>query len=120
MLGLFERIALERIGDFGIAFTLGLAAHREIHADFAALAVEMIPKTLHNLGVFDLAVSDDVLARPGLLAFLGDLHLELGAGNAAKRTLLGSIFAVVNIPANGANPSLHSFLLSTDSQMNPV
>ena len=107
VLGLLESVALERLGDLGIALALGLAGHREIHADLGALAGEVILEALSNLGVIDLAGAYGVLARPDLLARLDSLLLELGAGNSALRALLRRSVTFIYIPANGADPSLH-------------
>ena len=104
---LFEGVALEGFGDFGITFALSLARHRQIHSHFAAFAVEVVAEALHDFGVIDLAVTDGVLARPGLLAAVGFLADEFFAGNSAKWAFRRSFIAGVRISARGANPFFH-------------
>ena len=110
MLGLLEGVALERVRDLGIALALRLTAHREVHADLRALAREVHAETLHDLLVQTLRGTDDVLARPGHLAF-GGLLEKLGAGAAALRAAVGGGVAFVDVTADGANKLLHASLL---------
>ena len=87
--------------DLGVALPVGNAGHAQIHADLAALALEVghqlledvllvflgdVGVVLHGLGV------DAVLMLGGQLAFLHDL--ELGAVNAAHGALeaFGDVF----------------------------
>src|SRR5574344_2184361 len=107
VLGLLERVALARLRDLRIALALCLAGHCEVHADFAALAVEVVLETLCDFRVLDLAVADHVLAGPGHIADLEFLALELGTRNAALGALLGSRFSFIHIPAHRADPSFH-------------
>ena len=64
VLCLLESVALEGLGDLGIALPLCPAAHCEIHSHFAALAVEMVVKTLHNFLILNLSITKLVLAGP--------------------------------------------------------
>ena len=107
MLGLLERDALVRLCDLGIALAVGLARHGEIHADFAALAVEMVLESLRDLCIVDDAVTDMVLCDELKAAALLQ---ELRSRNAALGALLRRILAFVHIPANGANPLSHVFI----------
>src|SRR5574344_1489457 len=100
MLGLFERIALEGLGDLRISLALRLTRHRKVHSDLAAFAVEMVLKTLCDFRILDLAVANYMLARPSLLAGLSLLDFELRAWNAALGALLRSRIADMYIPAN--------------------
>ena len=107
----FERVALKGVGDFRISFAFRLAAHGEVHADLGAFAGEVVLEALHHLGVLHLAGADLMLARLGLLAGGDGLLLELGAGNAALRALLGGGIADVDVSAHGADVSFHFFFL---------
>ena len=70
MLGLLEGIPLEGIGNLRITFPVGLAAHRNIHSHFGALACEMSAKPLKNLRINSLCNSKFVLASPRHHSFL--------------------------------------------------
>ena len=64
VLCLLESVALEGLGDLGIALPFCLTAHRKIHSHLAALAVEMVVKTLHNFLILNLSITKLVLAGP--------------------------------------------------------
>ena len=109
MLCLFECITLESLSDFRISVALRLTAHGKVPSDFGALAHEVVLKSLHDLGIFDLACADFVLASPDLLSGGHFLNFELGPQGTALRALLGSGIAFMDIAANGAYISLHRF-----------
>ena len=104
VLGLFERVALEGLGDLGIALALGDAGHRQVHADLAALAVEVLAQTVQNALVNVLGDADHVLAGPDQL---GSLNRELRAGALAERALRRGLVAFVDVAADRADILLH-------------
>ena len=86
MVCLLEGVASERLGDFGIAFAVGLTRHGKVHAYLAALAGEVGLESLHNLVGASLGYADDVLGDVLALAlYLG----ELLTGYTALWTSLG-------------------------------
>ena len=90
--------------DLGVTFTVGNAGHRQIHADFGALAVEVLSQTLDDAGIHALCNADHMLGCPGLLT---GHFVELGSGSLADGALLGSLDTFVNITADGAYKLLH-------------
>lgn len=102
--------------NFGIALAVGDAGHAEIHADFAALTVEVGLELLEDVL---LVLFGDVVELGADAEHMlgGELHLaldlgELGAGNAADRALEigGHLVAFIDVAANGAN-IFHLFIL---------
>ena len=61
VLGLFKSITLESLGDFGVAFAVGLAAHGQIHADFGSLTHEMGVQVLNHVLAGAFGDADDML-----------------------------------------------------------
>ena len=103
VVGLLEGVALEGVGDLRIALTLGLAAHREVHAHFGAFAGEMFLEAGPDLRVTAFGNAEDVLAGPlGLVAFLFHFNEFFGFG-MAHRALCGRIFAFVDVSADEAS-----------------
>ena len=100
VLRLLESIPLERLSDLRVALPLGLTTHGEIHSDFTALPIEMIPQTLDNFLVLYLAVTDVVLAGPLRLATLILDFYEFARRGVALWTLRWRVLAFVNITAN--------------------
>ena len=73
VLGLFESVALEGLGNFRIAFALGLAAHRKVHAHFGAFGLEVMLQAGPYLRVAALGYAQYMLTGPlGLVAFFLD------------------------------------------------
>ena len=70
VLCLLESISLECVCNLWIALALCLTAHGQIHSNFGALTVEVVVKTLENLRVLYLSVTEPVLASPLWSAFL--------------------------------------------------
>ena len=105
MLCFFECIALVSLCDFRIAFTISLAAHSEVHADFGALAREVLAKAFEDARINVLGNADAMLiCERHLTALLN----ELGCRSMADRALSRSCFAFVNITANRANKLFHN------------
>ena len=98
----FKGVTLERVGDFRIALALRLTAHREIHSDFAAFAVEVGAKSVHDFLIVDLAVADRVDGRVGRFARF-DQFLKLRRGRLALRALFRRNVAFVNVTADLAD-----------------
>ena len=61
MLGLFPCVALEGFGDLGVAFSIGLAAHRQVHAHFGAFAGEVFLEARPDLRVTAFGNAQDML-----------------------------------------------------------
>ena len=102
----FKGVTLERVGDFRIALALRLTAHREIHSDFAAFAVEVGAKSVHDFLVVDLAVADRVNGRVGRFARF-DQFLKLRRGRLALRALFRRNVAFVDVTADLADKFLN-------------
>ena len=49
MLSLFESIALEGLCNLGIALAVSLTAHSQIHANLAALTIEVVAQVVDHL-----------------------------------------------------------------------
>ena len=104
MFGFFERDALVRLGDFRITFTICLTGHREVHADFRALAGEVVLEALRHFRILDDTIAHVMLGDEGETFALLQ---ELRARNAAQGALLRSRIAFMHIAANRANPLSH-------------
>ena len=74
VVGFLEGDALVGLGDFGIALAVGGAGHGEVHADLAALAVEVHPQAFDDPGIDVLGDADDVLGSPGDRAVAGSFE----------------------------------------------
>ena len=103
MLSLLKGIALEGLGNLGIALTVGLARHRQIHAHLGTFALEIGFQSLKDFGVNALGNADNVLGGIGYFSFLLEF-LELLGGLFTLRTFLGGCVTLVYITANGADP----------------
>ena len=98
VVGLLEGIALECLGDLGIALAFRLAAHREVHSDLGAFTCKVVVETLHDLFILDLSVTELVLAGPVQALFLDlDEFLRLCA---ADRALCGRSITLVDVSTN--------------------
>lgn len=104
MLSLFPCIALESLGNFGIAFAVGLTAHGQIHTYLCALTVEVFLQALHNLFGATLSHAQFVSSYKFQALFLE--FLELRSGNSTLRALFRCAFAFMYIAAYGANKFL--------------
>ena len=49
VIGLLEGIALEGLGDLGIALTIGLTSHSQIHTDLTTLTIEVVAQVIDHL-----------------------------------------------------------------------
>ena len=60
VVSLLESIALEGLGNLGIALTVSLTGHGQIHTDLAALTIEVVTQVLNHLltDTFGLAVTN--------------------------------------------------------------
>ena len=100
VVGLLEGVALERVGDLGVALALRLAAHREVHAHFGAFAGEVVLETGPDLRIAALGDAEDVLVGPlGLIGLFLYLH-ELFGLRMAYGALGGRILAFMDITAD--------------------
>ena len=105
--GLFKSVALEGLGNLGVAFAVGLAAHGQIHADLGGLShvvgVEVLDHVL--TGAFGDAkdmLGDKVQGSTLVNDFPFDDLLAL-------RAALGGFLSFVYVPADGADEFfLHS------------
>ena len=108
VLSLLKSVALVSLCDFRITFTVSLAAHSEVHADFRALAREVLAETLDDARINVLGNADMMLiGKRQILALLD----ELGCRSMADRALSRSCFAFVNITSNRANKLFHNVSL---------
>ena len=85
------------------------ARHRQIHADFGALAVEVHFQPFDDLGIYALRNADDVFSRPDFFIF-HDFR-EFGSRRFALRAEFGGAVPFVNITADLANKFFHNVLL---------
>ena len=106
VLGLLPGVTLVGLGDLGIALTVGLTAHGQVHAHLGALAHEVVLQTLPELLAGALAVTDLVNGDEIEVALLFDNFHELVFACLAERALLGSLGTFVNVPAYGTTPFL--------------
>ena len=111
MVCFLKSIALEGFGNFRIAFAVGLAAHRQIHAHLGAFAHKMILQALKHLCIHTFCHSDHMFVGPGQpLAF--DHLFEFRTRDFALRAKFGCCISFVNVTANGTNEFLfHNDLL---------
>ena len=109
VLRLFQRIALERLGHLGVALALRHAAHGQIHAHFAALALEVGAQAGQDLRVTAGGHADDMLRGIGLF-LVHDLD-KLAAGRLALGAKLGRGIALIDVTADGTTKLLHRCIL---------
>ena len=104
MIGLLVGVALVCLSDLGIALTLSHTGHCQIHADLAALALEVGAQAIDDLlrNALSLADAHDVLGDIGVAGLLD----ESGSGSLADRALLGDA-ALSDVTTDGANVLLH-------------
>jgi hypothetical protein len=102
--GLFKRIALVGFGNLRIAFTLGNAAHRQVHADLGTLTVKVSPEIVEDVLFNTLGDANHML---GGKSASGSLLLEFGSRRFAGRAELRRGVSRMNIPADCTNPFLH-------------
>ena len=105
MFCLLPRVTLERLGNFGISLAVGLTAHRQVHAHFAALAGKMRSQTLEHLFVYAFGHADHMFIGPRQ-RFSFDHFLKFRRGLFTLRTKFGSCIPFVNITANRTNKFL--------------
>ena len=106
MLGLLPGVTLEGLGNLGIALAVGLTAHGQIHTHLGALAHEVVLKTLPQLGVRTLAITQLMLRDEIQCAILDNLD-ELVGTYLAQRALLGSLVTLMNVTAYGTTEFLY-------------
>lgn len=116
VVSLLVSVALVGLGDFGVALAVCLASHGQVHANLAALSVEMVFQTLdYFLGhVILVSLSGNVNGSESQVAS-GVFHfLELVFASLADGALLGSLGTFVDISTNSANEFLlhNVFVLS--------
>ena len=107
MLCLLKGVALECLGYLGIALTVSLTAHSQIHAHLATLTVEVIAQVIDHFlrNTLRFAVTNAMNGGiGGLTAFL-ELR-ELGGWGLADGTSFGCCIAFVDISTNGADEFL--------------
>ena len=114
MLGLFPGSLFPVQTDLRIAFAVRHSGHGQVHTNLAALAVKILTQTVYDLGIHTLGHADYMLGSPGHLA----VHLfKLGSRRLTNGAELGSLVALMNITADGANIFRHICILlfSNDS-----
>ena len=104
MLCFFECIALVSLCDFRIAFTISLAAHSEVHADFGAFSFKVSTKVLDDIFGCTLCNAYNMLCSPYLI---GRLYSELGSRCVADRALRRCFSSFINITAYGTYKFFH-------------
>ena len=103
MLSFLKGVTLPGFGDLGVALAVSHAAHGQVHANFAALAVEVLAQTLQDLFRGVLGNADHVLGHIGVILLLD----ELGSRGLADRAVLrDGTFG--DVAADGANIFRHS------------
>ena len=112
MVGLLVSVLLKGAGNLGVALTVGLAGHGQVHADLAALADKVVAEALDDLRVD--AVDDAHL----VLRFIAHLFIlldKLVGADAAHRAdkIGGKSVALIDVTADAANKLSHDrpFLL---------
>ncbi len=105
VVGFLVGVALVSLSDLGVALALSHTGHCQIHADLAALTLEVCAQTVHDLlgDALSLADADDMLGHIGVA---GLLH-ECGSGSLADGALLRD-GAFSDITTNGANVLFHT------------
>ena len=116
MVCFLKSIALEGFGNFRIAFAVGLAAHRQIHADFAAFAGEVFAQAGNNAFVQAFGNADSVFIGISLIFFVHNLK-RFGA---ADRTYFRHGVAFDNLSADCANVFHYFFVLFKLFQTNYI
>ncbi len=64
VVGFLKGDALVGFGDFGIALAVGRAGHGQVHAHFAALAVEVHAQAFDDAGIHVFGDADNVFRSP--------------------------------------------------------
>ena len=105
MIGFLVSVALVSLSDLRVALALCDAGHGQIHADFAALTLEVCAQAVHDLlgDALSLANADDMLGHIGVA---GLLH-ECRSGSLADGALLRD-GAFSDITTNGADILFHT------------
>lgn len=98
MLSFLKSVTLPSFGDFRVAFTVGNAAHGQVHANFAALAVKVLAQALDDIFRSVLGDTDNMLGHIGIIG----LFDELGSGSLADGAEIGD-GALSNVAADSAN-----------------
>ena len=104
MVGLLKSITLESLSNLGIALTIGLTSHCQIHTDLTALPIEMVTEVVNHLLAHTLgfAVTDTMNGSIGNITILLQFR-ELGSRSLTNRALLRCSIAFIDISTNGAN-----------------
>ena len=85
MLGFLESITLPGLSDLGVTLAVSHTAHGQVHADFAALAVEVLAQALQDLLGSILGDTDNVLGNIGVVLLLDELGSRRLADGAELR-----------------------------------
>ena len=122
MFRFFKSNALVGFGDFRISFTVGLAAHRQIHADFRTFSGEIFSKPLDDFFVKTFGHADFVFVSPNDFSafFLFFFQFELGFWRFALRANFRRFFSKRNVTANSTDPNFHSCLLVVGFMESPL
>ena len=104
VISLLVSIALVSLSDLRVALALSHAGHCQVHADLAALTLEVSAQAIDDVLGHALSLADahNVLGHVGVA---GLLH-ESRSGSLADGALLGD-GAFSDVAANGANKLLH-------------
>jgi hypothetical protein len=92
--GFFKGVTFVGFGDFGIAFTLGLTAHGQIHTHFAALALKVGFQTGDDFRIDTLGRGHDVFT--GITLITGN-RFEFSRGGFALGAEFGGGIAFVDV-----------------------
>ena len=106
MLSLLKGVTLPSLGDLGIALPVGHTAHGQVHANLAALTVEVGAQALDHILGDVLGNAHHMLGDIGVLALLHKLVLGCLADGAELRSL-----TLGNITTDGANELFHAVYL---------
>ena len=111
VLSLFKSSLLPVCANLRIAFSVGNASHSEVHTYLGTFAREVRAEPFDYLGIGNiLSNAENVFASENELLALVH-NLELSAGNAALRALLGGSISLVNVSAYGTYIFSHDLYL---------
>ena len=66
MVGLFESVALEGLGNLGITLTIGLTSHSQIHTNLTTLTIEVCTQVVDHFLTNSLGLAVTNLMNGGI------------------------------------------------------
>ena len=107
MVSLLKSITLEGFGYLGIALTVSLTSHSQIHAYLAALAIEVGAQVVNHFLAhsFGLAVTNAMYCGIGGVGIVLQFT-ELAGRSLADGAAFGSLVAFMDVTTNGTNEFL--------------